>query len=237
MNFMNIDEMRRRTFLRRSGFGLGSVALGCLMMRDGLAGVSGDNAGIIQPTHLPMRVKRVIHLCMAGGPSHLETLDEKPELARQHGKSMPESLTQGQPIAQLQGQKLTCLGPQHEFSSCGDSGLRISNALPHIQKIADDICVVRSMTTQQINHDPAHTFMNTGMQISGRPSMGSWVLYGLGADTQSLPGFVVLTSEGGGQAQPIASRQWHSGFLPSRYQGCIFIPKETPYYIYRGRVG
>lgn len=236
MNFMNNDDMRRRTFLRRSGFGLGSVALGYLMMKDGQAGVYGDHAGIIQPTHLPMKVKRVIHLCMAGGPSHLETLDEKPELARQHGKSMPESLTQGQPIAQLQGQKLTCLGPQHEFSSCGDSGLRISNALPHIQKIADDICVVRSMTTQQINHDPAHTFMNTGTQISGRPSMGSWVLYGLGADTQSLPGFVVLSSEGGGQAQPIASRQWHSGFLPSRYQGVHFHSKGDPV-LYLSRPG
>ena len=226
MNHTDISNaIHRRTFLRDTSLGIGSVALGCLMMDESRA---SQSHGYINPTHLPMKAKRVIHLCMAGGPSHLETLDYKPELARQHGNPMPESLTAGQPIAQLQGQQLKCLGPQHEFSSCGRSGQMISNALPHIQKIADDICIVRSMTTQQINHDPAHTFMNTGTQISGRPSMGSWVLYGLGAETRSLPGFVVLTSEGGGQGQPIASRQWHSGFLPSRYQGVHFHSKGDP---------
>jgi hypothetical protein len=234
---MNQEEIsnliRRRTFLRNTSLGIGSVALGCMMMREAGASVSH---GVINPTHRVMRARRVIHLCMAGGPSHLETLDYKPELARQDGNPMPESLTRGQPIAQLQGQQLKCLGPQHPFSQCGASGLMISDALPNIQKIADEICVVRSMTTEQINHDPAHTFMNTGTQISGRPSMGSWVLYGLGAETQSLPGFVVLTSEGGGQGQPIASRQWHSGFLPSRYQGVHFHSKGDPV-LYLSRPG
>lgn len=201
------------------------MALSHLLMQDAR---SEQWNGILSPTHLPMKAKRVIHLCMAGGPSHLETLDFKPELAKQHGKPMPQSLTKGQPIAQLQGRELKCLGPQHGFTPSGRSGQMISDALPNIQTIADDICVVRSLTTKQINHDPAHTFMNTGTQISGRPSMGSWVLYGLGADSDNLPGFVVLTSSGGGQDQPIASRQWHSGFLPSQFQGVHFHSKGDP---------
>jgi hypothetical protein len=169
--------------------------------------------------HHPARVKRVIHLCMAGGPSHLETFDYKPLLAELNGKPMPESVTAGQPIAQLQGKALNVMGPQHEFTPRGQSGLLMSSVFEHLGAVADDMCVVKSMHTEQINHDPAHTFFNTGTAISGRPSMGSWVLYGLGSETQDLPGYIVLTSEGGGQAQPISSRQWHSGFLPSRYQG------------------
>ena len=137
---------------------------------------------------------------------------------------MPESFTKGQPIAQLQGQQLNCFGPQHPFATLrqvGPGDLR--RCFPHIGTIADDICIIRSMKTEEINHDPAHTFMNTGTTISGRPSMGSWLLYGLGSEADDLPGFVVLTSPGkGGQMQPIAARQWHSGFLPSRFQGVQF---------------
>ena len=148
---------------------------------------------------------------------------------------MPESFTKGQPIAQLQGSKqLTCLAPQHPFERFGKSGQQICSKFPHIGNIADDICIIRSMKTEQINHDPAHTFMNTGSSVSGRPSMGSWVLYGLGSDGQDLPGFVVLTSSGGGQDQPIAARQWHSGFLPSRFQGVQFQSKGDPV-LYVGR--
>jgi len=156
---------------------------------------------------------------MAGGPSHLETFDHKPELKRLNGEPMPESFTRGQPIAQLQNQALKIMGPQHSFSKHGNSGLEISSVFQHIPKLADELCVIKSMHTEQINHDPAHTFFNTGTAISGRPSMGSWALYGLGAETEDLPGFIVLTSVGGGQSQPISSRQWHSGFLPSRFQG------------------
>ncbi len=184
--------------------------------------------------HRAARAKRVIFLCMAGGPSHLETLDYKPKLAEMHGQPMPESFTKGQPIAQLQNQKLTCFAPQHPFERFGKSGQLMSSAFPHIGSIADDICIVRSMKTEQINHDPAHTFMNTGTSISGRPSMGSWVLYGLGSEGRDLPGFVVLTSSGGGQDQPIAARQWHSGFLPSRFQGVQFQSKGDPV-LYVGR--
>jgi hypothetical protein len=144
------------------------------------------------------------------------------------GQPMPDSFTKGQPIAQLQGKQLKCFAPQLEFKKWGKSGQHFSTAFPKIGEIADDMCILRSMATEQINHDPAHTYMNTGTQISGRPSMGSWILYGLGAETQNLPGFVVLTSVGGGQNQPIASRQWHSGFLPSKYQGVHFHSKGDP---------
>ncbi|MGH7135889.1 MAG: DUF1501 domain-containing protein, partial [Pirellulales bacterium] len=172
------------------------------------------------------KAKRVIFLCMAGGPTHLETLDYKPKLAELHGQPMPESYTKGQPIAQLQGQKLNCFVPQFAFKKFGASGQELCELFPHIGSVADELCIIRSMRTEAINHDPAHTFMNTGTTISGRPSMGSWLLYGLGSESENLPGFVVLTSLGkGGQAQPIAARQWHSGFLPSRFQGVEFRSK------------
>ena len=219
----------RRQFLGRAATGIGSVALASLLNPRVLAETVDDVwRGITNPPHVTPRAKRVIHLCMAGGPSHLETFDYKPKLAELHGQPMPESFTQGQPIAQLQGKELKCFGPQHAFNTCGKSGQQISEIFPHMAKIADDICIVRSMQTEQINHDPAHTFMNTGTSISGRPSMGSWVLYGLGSETQNLPGYVVLTSVGGGQAQPIAARQWHSGFLPSKFQGVQFQSKGDP---------
>ncbi|MCA9135174.1 MAG: DUF1501 domain-containing protein [Planctomycetales bacterium] len=226
--------LARRTFLRRTG--IGSVALASLLNADMARSASaaslggGDVAlqGALRGTHHPPRVKRVIHLCMAGGPSHLETFDYKPVLAEMDGKPMPASITEGQPIAQLQGKELKVLGPQHEFVPCGDSGLMISSVFKHIGGLADDMCIVKSLHTEQINHDPAHTFFNTGTAISGRPSMGSWVLYGLGSETEDLPGFIVLTSEGGGQSQPISSRQWHSGFLPSRYQGVQMYASGNP---------
>ena len=136
----------------------------------------------------------------------------------------------GQPIAQLQGQanSLKCLGPTHEFKRWGESGQEMSTAFPHIGSLADDICIVRSLKTEQINHDPAHTFMNTGTAIAGRPSMGSWLLYGLGSENENLPGYVVLVSSGGGQDQPIATRQWHSGFLPGQFQGVQFHSTGDP---------
>jgi hypothetical protein len=166
---------------------------------------------------------------MAGGPSHLETLDYKPKLAEMHGQPMPVSFTKNQPIAQLQGAKLNCFGPQHPFTKCGQSGQEISSIFPHLAQVADDICIVRSLKTEAINHDPAHTFMNTGTTISGRPAMGSWVWYGLGSESESLPGFVVLSSTGrSGQQQPIAQRQWHSGFLPSQFQGVHLRSKGDP---------
>ncbi|QEG41923.1 DUF1501 domain-containing protein [Roseimaritima ulvae] len=224
----------RRTFLSRCGLGIGGAAFASLLARDASARNVAAGASSANPPgreglpHHPPRIKRVIFLCMAGGPSHLETFDYKPELERLDGQPMPTSYTEGQPIAQLQGAKLKVQGPLTKFAQYGDSGQTISDYLPWHQKLADDICVVRSMVTEQINHDPAHTFMNTGTAISGRPSMGSWVTYGLGAESDNLPGFVVLTSVGGRNPQPIASRQWASGFLPSRYQGVEFSGSGQP---------
>jgi uncharacterized protein YunC (DUF1805 family) len=226
--------LKRRTFLENSLSGMGAVALaGLLGSRESAsAAVQVENyGGVLGPKrHFQPKVKRVIHLCMAGGQSHLESFDYKPKLAELDGKPMPDSFTRGQQLAQLQKEagKLKCLGPQFGFSKCGKSGVEISDVFPHIQKVADELAILRSMQTEQINHDPAHTFMNTGSIIPGRPSMGAWVNYGIGSEAEDLPGFVVLTSEGGGQGQPISSRQWSSGWLPSQYQGVQFQSKGDP---------
>jgi hypothetical protein len=218
----------RRQFLGKTARGIGTAALAALLGVKANAATPDPLRGLIDPRHIAPKAKRVIHLYMAGGPSHLETLDFKPSLAKHDGEIMPASLTEGQPIAQLQGKELRVMGPQWKFERCGQAGQEISEILPFTREIADEICIVRSMVTNQINHDPAHTFMNTGTQIPGRPSMGSWVLYGLGSAAENLPGYVVLTSEGGGQSQPIAARQWHSGFLPSKYQGVQFHSQGDP---------
>ncbi len=241
----SLISQTRRAFLGRTTASIGGMALASLLGRDLLgrrlqaadsqSDSQADSAGaerwrgVVRPLHVPAKAKRIIHLYMAGGPSHLETFDYKPKLAQMHGKPMPESYTKGQPIAQLQGRKLNCFAPQHPFKKWGQSGQEICEIFPHMGKIADELTIIRSMKTEAINHDPAHTFMNTGTTISGRPSMGSWLLYGLGSESDDLPGFVVLTSVGrAGQAQPIASRQWHSGFLPSRFQGVEFRSTGDP---------
>jgi uncharacterized protein DUF1501 len=215
------QQLTRRAFLGRSTQGLGALALTSLLAPRGLtASASDSKGGVLGASPIPQKVKRVVWLSMAGGPSHLETFDPKPKLAELNGQPMPESMTKGQQLAQLQGAKLMCFGPQLPFAKFGANQTEICALLPHIGSVIDDICLVRSMTTDAINHDPAHMFMNTGSQIVGRPSMGSWITYGLGSDGADLPGFVVLISLGkGGQNQPIAARQWSSGFLPSRYQG------------------
>ncbi len=249
--------LQRRTFLAQGGVGLGSLALAGLLNRDGFGGerttapsageqagsaASAASAGPVAPglpglPHYAAKAKRVIFLCMAGGPSHLETFDYKPKLAELDGQPMPASYTEGQPIAQLQGQQLKCLGPLIGFQKYGANGQEISDFLPWHAKMADDICILRSLVTEQINHDPAHTFMNTGTAISGRPSMGSWINYGLGSESENLPGFVVLTSVGGRNPQPIASRQWSAGFLPSRYQGVEFNSSGDPVHYVRSPQG
>ena len=200
------------------------MAVSNLLAGSRAAAASGfQSRGALRALHHPPKIKRVIWLYMSGGPSHLETFDYKPELVRRSGEPMPSSVTSGQPIAQLQGKsQLKILGPLFPFAKHGQSGQEISSALRDIAGIADDICIVRSMLTEAINHDPAHTFMNTGTTISGRPSMGSWLTYGLGSEAEDLPGFVVLTSFAGRSPQPISSRMWSSGFLPGKLQGIRF---------------
>ena len=225
----NTTNTNRRSFLTQSGMGIGSAALATMLpaAADG-ADALGIPAGEVGLPHHAARAKRVIFLCMAGGPSQFETFDYKPKLAEMDGQPMPESFTKGQPIAQLQGQTLKCQGPLTKFQKYGENGQEISDFLPWHAKMADDICIIRSLVTEQINHDPAHTFMNTGTAISGRPSMGSWVQYGLGSESADLPGFIVLSSQGGRNPQPISQRQWGAGFLPSRYQGVEFSSTGDP---------
>jgi hypothetical protein len=216
-------SIQRRTFLARSGLSLGGAALGSLLARDAVAaavpGPAARVGGAVYPLHHSPKAKSVIFLCLAGGPSHLETFDYKPVLAKLDGQEMPESVTAGQPIAQLQGQKLT---------NRGAAGTPVSDFFPRLGGLSHKYTVVRSMVTEQINHDPAHTFMNCGTALSGRPSMGAWVTYGLGSEADDLPGFIVMTSKMGRNPQPIAARQWHSGFLPGQFQGVEFATSGAP---------
>ena len=221
-------QILRRTFLGKSAQSVGALALASLVCPEALKAAELSR-GVINPLPLPQRAKRVIWLTMAGGPSHLEIFDPKPKLAAMDGRPMPESFTKGQQLAQLQGQELVCFGPQVKFRKFGSNGTEISELFPHIGSVVDDICIVRSMTTDAINHDPAHMFMNSGSQIAGRPSMGSWVNYGLGSESKDLPGFVVMVSIGKGRPpQPIAARQWSAGFLPSKFQGVQLRSKGDP---------
>ena len=227
-----IRDWSRRTFISKSFAGIGSFALASLLPGSGVRAMDDDSNEKPWPAlsglpHFPAKAKRIVHLCMAGGPSHVESLDPKPELDKLDGKPFPESMTDGQELAQLQNTKLLARKSFCKFKKWGQSGIEISELFPHIGSIADQMCVVRSMTTEQINHDTAHAFMNTGSIIKGRPSMGSWLLYGLGAETENLPGYVVMTSQGPG-AQPVSARQWSAGYLPSKYQGINFQSKGPP---------
>ncbi|MEP6671968.1 MAG: DUF1501 domain-containing protein [Chthoniobacter sp.] len=219
-------SVNRRTFLTQGAYGLGGLALAMLQNKGLGVPTAGHRPegwhGALPEAHFPIKAKRVIFLCMAGGPSHLETFDWKPELKKLDGQPFPESFTKGQQLAQLQNAVLKARGSITNFARHGQAGIEISDLFPHIAGVADDLCVVRSMQTEQINHDTAHAFMNTGSIIKGRPSMGSWLLYGLGAETQELPGFIVLMSAGKTGLQPVSARQWSSGVLPSRFQGIQF---------------
>jgi hypothetical protein len=202
----------RRTLLKSA---VGSAALASLMQTSARADV-----GL---THFAPRAKRVVYLFQSGGPSHLELLDEKPELKKLHGTELPDSIRQGQRLTGMtSGQSsFPVIAPKFGFKSCGQSGLRISELLPYTGKVADDICVIRSMHTEAINHDPAITFIQTGSQQPGRPALGAWASYGLGSEAEDLPAFLVLISHGSGADanQGLLERLWGSGFLPSSHQG------------------
>jgi hypothetical protein len=215
------DSMRwpisRRAFLSWSTAGLGAIALAELLGREARGDEPPRWEGAARPLPLPAKAKRVIQLYMAGGPSQLETFDCKPKLAALQGKPIPESIANGQAQDLLAAPGQThCLAPQFAFAKVGRSGQEISELLPNLRRVADDICIIRSMRGEAISHAPAHLFMNTGSTLAGRPSMGSWLYYGLGSETNDLPGFVVLTTAPRGIDVPSV---WHSGFLPSRFQG------------------
>lgn len=209
---MTTPLLSRRALLRQ---GLGFAALGSLLGKDGLPGL---------PHHRPT-AKRVIYLFQSGGPSQYETFDYKPRLMEFQGQDLPESVRQGQRLTSMSATQLSfpIVPSRYEFARHGQSGAWVSELLPHTARIVDKLSFIRTMHTEAINHDPAVTFLQTGSQIAGRPSMGSWVVYGLGAETEELPAFVVLISPGGGGGgQPLYDRLWGSGFLPTRYQGVKF---------------
>lgn len=213
----------RRHFFSKTATGLGAAALGSLLEPSSSDG--SERIASQFPNFAP-KAKRVIYLYMAGGPSQFETFDDKPVLRELHGQPIPSELTDGVKLAFLQYEALKCFGTDVGFKKCGQSGQNISNLLPNLQAVADDLCVVRTLETDQVNHDPAHTFMNTGFSIAGRPSIGAWLSYGLGAETENLPSFVVMRS--GPLGQPIPTTAWHNGFLPGKHQGVEFYGSEQP---------
>jgi hypothetical protein len=207
----------RRWFFRECGVGLASIALGSIL-GPRLAGAEAAPADPLAPKapHFPGKVKRVIYLFMAGAPSHLELFDNKPELSKWDGKLPPAELLKGYRAAFINPNS-ALLGPKFKFARYGRSGIELSELLPHLGGMADDICVLKAMHTDAFNHAPAQIFMNTGSTQFGRPSIGSWVTYGLGCETRDLPAFVVLST--GSKGTSGGSSNWGAGFLPSVYQG------------------
>ena len=209
----------RRQFFGRSTALLGTAALASLFDADGLAAQTPERL----LTHFAPTAKRVVYLFQSGGPSHLDLLDEKTELKRLHGTELPDSIRQGQRLTGMtSGQKsFPVIAPKFAFRSYGDAGMRLSELLPHTGRVADEICLIQSMHTEAINHDPAITFIQTGSQQPGRPSLGAWASYGLGSEADDLPAFLVLISHGSGRDsnQGLLERLWGSGFLPSSHQG------------------
>ena len=227
-----VDGLTRRQFLNRFGLGLGGIALAHLLNPAralGEAALSTSLRGVLTEPHFPAKAKRVIYLFMAGGPSQLETFDYKPLLSERNGEDLPASVRMGQRLTGMSGNqaKLPLAGSIYKFQRHGRCGAWVSELLPHTAKIVDELCIIRSMYTEAINHDPAVTFLQTGSQLSGRPSIGAWLTYGLGSDNDNLPAFVVLITPGKVD-QPLYSRLWGSGLLPSRYQGVQFRAGKDP---------
>ena len=222
----------RRSFLQASGHGFGAMALGSLLFDE-----EGKAATVVPENP---RVRRVISLFMSGGPSQMDLLDPKPGLEKERGKELPKSVRGEQRITTMTSvqKSLPVLPSPFKFGQHGQSGLELSELLPHWGEVADDLCVVRSMQTEAINHDPAITFFQTGFQLAGRPSVGSWVSYGLGAINRDLPAYVVLTSRStAGGAQPLYSRLWDSGFLPAEHSGVKLRNTGDPVYFLKNPPG
>ena len=224
--------LSRRGFLNRFGMGLGGLALANLLSPANLFSAAAPklDRGILNgQLHFPAKAKRVIYLFMAGGPSQIETFDYKPLLNQRNGEQLPASVRMGQRLTGMSGNQssLPLAGSKFGFKQHGKNGTWVSDLLPHTAKVVDELCIVRSMFTEAINHDPAITFLQTGSQLSGRPSIGAWVHYGLGSENENLPAFVVLITPGKVD-QPLYARLWGSGFLPSQHQGVQFRSGKEP---------
>lgn len=218
--------MTRRQLFGRAATGIGTVALASLLARDGLAEAWDPRSGIAGVPHFAPRAKRIIYLFQNGGPTHVDLFDWKPELVRMHGKPLPDSYSQGKRFSTMTGNakgKLM-LAPVEPFAQRGESGAWVSNFLPYTAEIADRACFIKSMHTDAVNHAPAITFLLSGAQIPGRPTLGAWMNYGLGSDADDLPAFVVMTSVSKGTTcgQIFYDFYWGSGFLPSHHQGVKF---------------
>jgi len=219
--YLGLDRklITRRWFFQQCGVGLGTVALGTLFRESGLAALAPDNPLAPKRPHFPAKAKRVIFLFMAGAPSHLELFDNKPELAKWNGKLPPADLLKDYRAAFINPNS-TLLGPKFKFAKYGKSGAELSELLPNIGGIADDIAIVKSMWTDAFNHAPGQLLMSTGAQQFGRPSMGAWTTYGLGSESQDLPAFVVFST--GAKGPSAGAGNWSAGFLPSVHQGVAF---------------
>ncbi|MFN5433886.1 MAG: DUF1501 domain-containing protein, partial [Planctomyces sp.] len=231
-----ILSQNRRTFLSNSGLGLGSIALADLLSREVRAG-EGQESSVADAadsgppglTHFAAKAKRVIYLFMSGGPSQLDLYDYKPLLKQRHGEQLPDSVRGGQRLTGMSGNQssIPLVGSPFGFRQYGGGGAWFSDLLPHTASVADELCVIRSLYTEAINHGPGVTMFQTGTQIAGRPSIGAWLSYGLGQDNEDLPAFVVLiTRDKGGQ--PLGAHLWGSGFLPTRHQGVLFRAARDP---------
>src|SRR3954467_4030631 len=216
------SALSRRAFLQKSTTGIGTLALASILSPSAFGASDLEVPGALKQLHFAPKAKRIIYLFMSGAPSHLDLFDPKPKLTEMQGKELPDSVRKGQRITTMtSGQKnLFCVGSPFSFAKYGQSGMDLSELLPHVSKITDECTFVRSMFTEPINHDPAVTFFATGNQQPGRPTMGAWLAYGFGSDNRDLPSFVVLTSGGGGQT--LQTRYWGSGFLPAQYGGVQF---------------
>jgi len=228
-------DISRRQFLLRSGAGLGTAALAWLLHHDLAAAQTAgqrERAGLPGLPHFPPTAKRVIYLFQSGAPSQMDLFDYKPALDNLRGAELPDSVRRGQRLTAMTAtQDSFPIAPSRfRFARHGQSGAWVSELLPHTARIADELCFIKSMHTEAINHDPAITFFQTGAQLAGRPSMGAWLDYGLGSENSDLPAFVVLVSQGTGNPndQPLYDRLWGSGFLPSRFQGVKFRSAGDP---------
>jgi len=217
----------RRHFFGRLSAGIGTMALASVLDENLFGAAPGLAAFSTLPElHFAPKAKRVIYLFMSGGPSHIDLFDYKPAIRKLHGEELPASVRMGQRVTGMtSGQKtFPCVAPMFEFAQHGQSGAWVSELLPYTAKIVDEICLVKSMNTEAINHDPAVTYIQTGHQQPGRPSLGAWLSYGIGSENKALPAFVVMVSQGSGNKtdQPLTTRYWGSGFLPGQHQGVRF---------------
>ncbi len=229
----------RRSFLKKASLGFGSIALSSMLgstnsFANSLVSSNSsknDVSSILSGTHFPAKAKRIIYLFQSGGPSQLETFDYKPALTKWHAQEIPDSVRGTQRNSGMVTDQSTfpLVKSIYDFKQYGQSGAWVSELFPHTAKVVDDLCIIKSMHTDAINHEPAMMFVQTGSQISGRPSIGSWLSYGLGSDNENLPNFVVMLSKGSsGGAQPLSSAAWGNGFLPSHHQGVQFRSGKDP---------